>query len=73
MASLERKTEKMKAKEIRELTLQEVEKKLRDAGQELVNLRLRKQAGQVEDSSLLNSLRKDIARLKTIRAEKAIA
>ena len=63
----------MKAKEIRELTLQEVEKKLRDAGQELVNLRLRKQAGQVEDSSLLNSLRKDIARLKTIRAEKAIS
>ena len=69
----EQEIEKMKAKEIRELTLQEVEQKLRDIGQELVNLRLRKQAGQVENSSLLNSLRKDIARLRTISAEKAIA
>lgn len=69
----EQEIEKMKAKEIRELSLQELEQKLRDIGQELVNLRLRKQAGQVENSSLLNSLRKDIARLRTIRAEKAIA
>ena len=62
----------MKANDIRELSLQEMDKKLRDTGQELVDLRLRKQAGQVEDSSLLNRLRKDIARLKTIRAEKAL-
>ena len=63
----------MKSAEIRELSTQELDKKLRDLGQELVNLRLRKQAGQVEDSSLLKSLRRDLARFNTIRREKAIA
>ena len=60
----------MKSTEIRELSPLELDKKLRDVGKELVDLRLRKQAGQVEDSSLLCSLRRDIARLNTIRAEK---
>ncbi len=60
---------KMKNSEIRELSPQELEKKIRDLGQELVDLRLRKQAGQVEDSSLLCSLRRNLARLNTIRVE----
>lgn len=60
----------MKTKEIREFSMPELDKKLRDVGQELVNLRLRKQAGQVENSSLLKSLRRDLARMHTIRAEK---
>jgi large subunit ribosomal protein L29 len=60
----------MKIKEIREFSSPELDKKLRDVGQELVNLRLRKQAGQVENSSLLKSLRRDLARMNTIRAEK---
>ncbi|MFP6900862.1 MAG: 50S ribosomal protein L29 [Opitutales bacterium] len=59
----------MKNSEIRELSPQELEKKIRDLGQELVDLRLRKQAGQVEDSSLLCSLRRNLARLNTIRVE----
>ena len=63
----------MKSTEIRDLSTQELDKKLRDLGQELVNLRLRKQAGQVEDSSLLKSLRRDLARFNTIRREKEIA
>ncbi|MBO94347.1 MAG: 50S ribosomal protein L29 [Opitutales bacterium] len=60
----------MKSTQVRELSLVELEKKLRDVGKELVDLRLRKQAGQVENSSLLCSLRRDIARLNTIRIEK---
>ena len=63
----------MKSSEIRELSDQELDKKVRDLGQELVDLRLRKQAGQVENSSLLKSLRRDLARLNTIRREKALA
>ena len=63
----------MKSTEIRDLSTQELDKKLRDLGQELVNLRLRKQAGQVEDSSLLKSLRRDLAKFNTIRREKEIA
>ena len=60
----------MKSTEVRELSPLELDKKLRDMGKELVDLRLRKQAGQVEDSSLLCSLRRDIARLNTIKAVK---
>ena len=60
----------MKNSEIRELSQQELEKKIRDVGQELVDLRLRKQAGQVENTSLLCSLRRNLARLNTIRVEK---
>mgnify|MGYP000353085025 CR=1 FL=1 len=60
----------MNTTEIREFSLPELDKKLRDVGQELVNLRLRKQAGQVENSSLLKSLRRDLARMHTIRIEK---
>ena len=63
----------MKIKEIREFSVPELDKKLRDVGQELVNLRLRKQAGQVENSSLLKSLRRDLARMNTIRAEKELS
>ena len=60
----------MNNSEIRELSLQELDKKIRDVGQELVDLRLRKQAGQVENSSLLGSLRRNLARMHTIRVEK---
>ena len=38
----------MKATEIRKLSSLELEKKLRDVGEELMHLRLRKQTGQVE-------------------------
>ena len=63
----------MKSSEIRELSVQELDKKVRELGQELVDLRLRKQAGQVENSSLLKSLRRDLAKLNTIRREKELA
>jgi large subunit ribosomal protein L29 len=60
----------MKAKEIRELSLSEIEKKVRDSKDELVRLRLRKQTGQVETPHLLKELRRDLARMETIVKEK---
>lgn len=63
----------MKAKEIRDLSEQEIEKKLRDTRQELMHLRLRKQAGQVETPHQLLELRRDIARMETILKERAAA
>ena len=63
----------MKAKEIRDLSEQEIEKKVGDTRQELMNLRLRKQAGQVEAPSQLLELRRDIARMETILKERAAA
>ncbi|RME69782.1 MAG: 50S ribosomal protein L29 [Verrucomicrobia bacterium] len=60
----------MKASEIRELSIAEIEKRIRDTRQELLMLRLRKQTGQVEKTHELRQLRRDIARLETILTEK---
>tara|TARA_Y100001934_G_C12090949_1_gene649239 strand:- start:358 stop:564 length:207 start_codon:yes stop_codon:yes gene_type:complete len=60
----------MKSKEIRELSLAEMEKKIRDLGGELMGLRLRKQTGQVEKPNMLKDLRRERARVLTILQEK---
>lgn len=60
----------MKAKDIRELSPAETEKKLRDTREKLLHLRLRKRTGQVENTAELKTLRRDIARFETILAEK---
>lgn len=61
----------LSAKEINELSLKEITKKLRDVRHELLELRLRKKTGQLEKSHLLRELRKDIARLETIAHAKS--
>jgi large subunit ribosomal protein L29 len=63
----------MKSKEARELSVAEIEKKIRDLRTELVNLRLRKQTGQVEKPHLLREIRRDLARLQTIVNQKKAA
>ncbi|MBP7141596.1 MAG: 50S ribosomal protein L29 [Opitutaceae bacterium] len=55
----------MTAKEINELTPAEIETKLRESREALLQMRLRKQTGQVEKTHELRSLRKNIARLLT--------
>jgi len=63
----------MKAQDIRELSLEELNKKLRDSREELVNLRVRKEVGQVENPSQLRIIRRDIARIETILKQRAAA
>lgn len=60
----------MKAKEINELSLAEIEKKIRDLRNELLELRLKKKTGQLEKSHLLKDLRRDVARLETFATSK---
>ena len=60
----------MTAKEIRALAAGEIDLKLRELRDQLVQLKLRKQTGQVEKTHELRTLRKDIARLETIANEK---
>jgi large subunit ribosomal protein L29 len=55
----------MTAKEIRELSPAEITSKLTETREQLLQLRLRKQTGQVEKPHLLRTYRKDIARLET--------
>ena len=56
----------MKTKDLKEMTLPELQKKLRDTRDELVQLRLRKQTGQVERPHELKALRREVARLETL-------
>jgi large subunit ribosomal protein L29 len=56
----------MTAKEISALSPAEITTKLRETREQLLQLRLRKQTGQVEKPHLLRSYRKDIARLETV-------
>ena len=57
-------------KEIAELAPAEIASKLNESREKLLQLRLRKQTGQVEKTSELRKLRKDIARLETARTAK---
>ena len=60
----------MKVKEIRELTTEEIVAKIKEAKEELFNLRLQQATGNLEKPSRLHELRKDVARMKTILAER---
>jgi large subunit ribosomal protein L29 len=60
----------MTSKEIRDLAPAEIKNKLRETRDQLLQLRLRKNAGQVEKPHLLRTYRKDIARLETILKQK---
>lgn len=60
----------MTSKEIRELSPAEISTKMREVREQLLQLRLRKQTGQVEKTHELRDLRKTIARLETVLTEK---
>ncbi|HUR58239.1 MAG TPA: 50S ribosomal protein L29 [Opitutaceae bacterium] len=63
----------MTSKEIRDLSPGEITNKLRETREQLLQLRLRKQTGQVEKTHELRTLRKDIARMETIQNQKKAA
>lgn len=55
----------MKMSEIQDLTAVELAAKNRDLRQELFNLRLQQASSQLEKSTQLRTLRRDIARVET--------
>jgi large subunit ribosomal protein L29 len=59
----------MKASEIRQMSQDEMHRKIDDLKQELFNLRFQKELKQVENMSKLKQTRRDIARLKTVQRE----
>jgi len=60
----------MRAKEIRDLTTEEIRQKERELAEELFRLRLRKSTGQLDNPMRLRNIRRDIARIKTIQYER---
>jgi large subunit ribosomal protein L29 len=59
-----------KAKELRELTDDELDRKLHDTRQELFNLRFQSATGALENSARLTYAKREIARILTIRNER---
>ncbi len=62
----------MNAKEIRENTLPELNKKLAELKDELFHLRFQLAINQLENPMRITAVKKDIARVKTIIREKEI-
>ena len=61
----------MKAKELRDMSEVELNKKLADLKQELFNLRFQHAINQLDNPVRIDTVKKDIARVMTILAEKA--
>ena len=62
----------MKAKELQEMTVEELNSKMKELSEELFNLRFRHAIGQLENSASLKTCKKDIAKIKTILREREI-
>jgi large subunit ribosomal protein L29 len=62
----------MKTKEIRDLSVAELQQKNKDLVEELFRLRLRHASGQLESPATLGRIRRDIARVKTVLVEKEV-
>ena len=62
----------MKAKDLKELTKEELLKKRRDLKEEMFNLRFQHSTGQLENTARMKILRKDVARLDTVLRQQEI-
>jgi len=62
----------MKISELRELTNEEIAKKLEDNQEELFNLRFQQSMNRLENGNKLKDVKKDIARMKTLLTEREL-
>ena len=60
----------MKAKELKNLSVEELGKKLEDLKKDLFMLRMQHATNQLDNPMQLSAVKKDIARVKTIIREK---
>ncbi|MDU7151030.1 50S ribosomal protein L29 [Peptoniphilus grossensis] len=62
----------MKANEIRKMSSEDLNKKVIELKNELFNLRFRLATGQLDNPSSIKSVKRDIARVKTIIREREL-
>jgi large subunit ribosomal protein L29 len=60
----------MKASEVRDMTVDQLDDELLKLKKEQFNLRFQKATGQIENTAQVRKVRRDVARVKTITAEK---
>ncbi len=63
----------MKARQLRDLTDEELQSRLADTRQELFNLRFQSATGALENSARLRLAKREIARILTIKNERESA
>ena len=63
----------MKASELREIPVEELETKLKDLKEELFNLRFQLAINQLENPARIKVVKKDIARVSTVIREYQLA
>lgn len=63
----------MKASELRELSVEELQTKLKDLKQELFNLRFQLAINQLENPMRISAVKKDIARVSTILRQRELS
>ena len=62
----------MKIEEMRKLTTEELQTKIKEAKEELFNLRFQQATGSLEKPARLRELRKQVAKMKTIIREREL-
>ncbi|MBC7257902.1 MAG: 50S ribosomal protein L29 [Chloroflexi bacterium] len=62
----------MKVSQIRNMTDEELKRKISEAYQELLNLRFQFVAGQLKNTNRLKEVKKDIARMRTVWREREL-
>lgn len=65
------KTKEIRAKELREMSIDELKAQLSDAAQSLFKLRVQAQTERIDAPSELRKYRRLIARIKTVQTERA--
>ena len=60
----------MKARDLRDMTDEELEEKMGETRKELFNLRFQSSTGALENSARLRSAKREIARILTVKTER---
>ena len=60
----------MKTSDIRKMSVEDINKKIVEIKTELFELRMKQATGSLEKPHMINALRKDVARIKTVLTEK---
>ena len=60
----------MKVKDLKEMTMEELDQQLADIKKEQFNLQLQHVSGQLENPARVKELRRTVARIKTIQNQK---
>ena len=63
----------MKAKELRDLSVEELREREGELKQELFNLRIQKATGQLGNTAVLGKTKRDLARVKTVLKESDVS